>query len=45
MYLREYLRILRAWYDQLPDLGGLEVAFLIGGLLLIVLTARLVLKK
>jgi hypothetical protein len=45
MYFRESLRLLRSWYDMIPQLGGLEVAFLIGGVLLIVLTSRLLLKK
>ena len=45
MYIREYLRILRSWYDMLPEIGGLELAFLIGGVLLIVLTSRLLLRK
>jgi hypothetical protein len=45
MYWREPLRILRSWYDLLPEFGGLEIAFLVGGLLLIVVTSRLLLKK
>jgi len=45
MYWRESLRILRSWYDLLPEFGALEIAFLIGGLLLVVVTSRLLLRK